>query len=263
LFQVGRLDRLARQDTPVHRLDPRAKIIVVLVFLLCVVSFHKYELARLLPFTVFPLALAGAGRVPMDFLLKRLLIVAPFAILVGMFNPLLDQEVLLRLGGLEVSGGWISFLSIIMRFVLTISTALVLIAVTSFDDLCRGLQRMGVPTVFTVQLLFLYRYIWLLADEAIRLVRARALRSFGGRGMEFKVYASLVGNLLLRTLDRARRIHMAMACRGFTGEIQTLRKFHGGSREALFVASWFSLFAILRLWDVPGILGDLVMRLAG
>ena len=260
-FDVGRLDRLARQNTPVHRLDPRAKLVTTLIFLVCVVSYDKYEVSALLPFLVYPIALASAGRIPFGYLVLRVLAVAPFAVLVGIFNPFFDREIALRIGPLGVSGGWVSFASILVRFGLSIGTAVVLIAVTSFDLLCLGLQRLGVPRVLTVQLLFLYRYIFVLGEEAVRLVRARALRSFGNRGLELQVYANLVGHLLLRTLDRARRIHLAMQCRGFSGEMRTLRELRIGGAEVAFTVGWCAAFSALRLWNVPQLLGRVVTGL--
>jgi cobalt/nickel transport system permease protein len=262
-LDVGRLDRLARQDTPIHRLDPRVKVVTAAVFLACVVSFDKYEVAALLPYAVFPVTLAGLGRVPLGYLGKRVLLVAPFAVLVGIFNPLLDREVVMRLGSIGISGGVLSFASILIRFALTIGTTIVLIAVTSFDGLCLGLQRLGVPRVFTLQLLILYRYIFVLADEGMRLVRARALRSFGRRGLGMRVYGSLLGHMLLRTLDRARRIHAAMRCRGFTGEIRSARRLAMGRADLTFAVGWCVAFLILRAVSVPGLVGVLITRVAG
>ncbi len=262
-FDLGRLDRLARQDTPIHRLDPRAKIVTTGVFLACVVSFDKYRVSALLPYTIYPIALASAGRIPFGYLAKKILAVAPFAVLVGIFNPVLDRDILLQWGPIAVSGGWVSFASILIRFALTIGTALVLIAVTNFEGVCLGLQRLGVPRVFTLQLLLLYRYLFVLAEEAVRLVRARALRSFGHRGLGMRVYASLVGHLLLRTLDRANRIHIAMRCRGFTGEIRSARSLRIGWPEALFTLGWSGVFIALRIWNLPQTIGDLVLGLRG
>lgn len=261
-FDVGRLDRLARQDTAVHRLDPRVKLLTTLVFLVCVVSFGKYEVSALLPFFLYPVALASAGRIPFGYLGLRLLAVAPFAILVGIFNPLLDRETLVRLGSFELSGGWVSFLSIQLRFCLTVGSALVLIATTSFQGLCAALQRLGAPQVITVQLLFLYRYLFVLGEEAVRLVRARALRSFGKKGMDMGVYGSLLGHLLLRTLDRAQRIHLAMRCRGFTGELRSLREARVGTPEVAFAAGWGLAFLGFRLVNIPQLLGTVVTGLA-
>ncbi len=239
-------------------MDPRAKLLTTAVFLVCVVSFGKYEVAPMLPFALYPVALATVGRVPLGYVARKILLVAPFAALVGALNPVLDREVLMHLGGLSVTGGWISFASILVRSVLTIGAAIVLIAVTSFDGLCLALQRLGVPRVFTVQLLFLYRYLFVLADEALRLMRARSLRSFRGRGMGMGVYTGMVGRLLLRTLDRARRIHTAMSCRGFNGELHLTRTLRFGVRDLTFVAGWCGFLVCCRVWDVTRFLGAFV-----
>jgi cobalt/nickel transport system permease protein len=257
----GRLDRLARQQTPVHRLDPRAKLIPTAIFLFCVVSFGKYEVAALLPFFIYPVALAALGRIPLSYVGGRVLAVAPFAVMVGIFNPLLDREIMLQLGGVAISGGWVSFVSILLRFCLTIGTAVVLIGVTSFDGLCLGLQRLAVPRVFTVQLLVLYRYIFVLGDEAVRLVRARSLRTFGRRGLGLRNYGSMVGHLLIRTLERARRIHLAMRCRGFTGEIHSTRQLRFGRPEVVFAAGWTMAFIALRQWNLPLLLEQALKRI--
>ena len=112
LHQIGYLDTLAGQDTALHRLDPRAKLLATMAFVLAVVSFGKYEIAAMLPFAAFPLYLAAAGSIPLSFLARKLAIVSPFILFVGIFNPLLDREVILQLGSLGISGGWISFASI-------------------------------------------------------------------------------------------------------------------------------------------------------
>lgn len=257
-LDIGRLDLLAGQDTTVHRLDPSAKVITTLIFAVCVVSFGKYELSALLPFAVYPIWLAGMGRVPFGFIVKKVLAVAPFALLVGVWNPILDKKILFHLGEFGVSGGWVSFASIMARFALTVSTAFILIAVTSFQGLCMGLQRLGMPQVMTVQLLFLYRYLFVLGEEAMSLGRARALRTFKGRGMGLKVFSQIIGNLLLRTLDRAQRVYQAMLARGFDGEIRVSRPFRFGSAEALFTLGWSVVFLGLRFVNLSKLLGTLL-----
>lgn len=259
-FDIGRLDRLAQQHTLIHRLDPRAKLLASIAFLVAVVSYPKYEISALLPFFLYPVVLVTVGQLPMGFIVRKIVAVAPFAILIGMFNPFLDREILLRLGPLAVSGGWVSFASIMIRFTLTIGTAFLLIATTSFHGLCLGLHRLGLPKVFTVQLLFLYRYIFVLGGEAMRLVRARALRSFGKRGFGMKVFASVVGHMLLRTLDRAQRVHRAMLSRGFDGEIRVLRPLRIAPIDVGFTLGWWAIFAIMRFTNLPQLLGAVLTR---
>lgn len=261
LFDLGTLDTLAARQSPVHSLDPRAKVITTLVFILTVASFDKYQVAALLPFTLFPLWQIAKGKLPLGYLAKKLLLVAPFALLIGALNPLFDRDILITLGPLSVSGGWVSLVSIGLRFALSIGAALVLIASTSFPSVCLALEQLGTPKVFVVQLLFLYRYIFVLADEGVRLARARALRSFNGRGHEWRVFGSMAGQLLVRALERAERIHLAMRCRGFDGAVRTMRPGHFGRREVLFTAGWCTLFVLFRLYNLPQLLGQLFMEL--
>lgn len=260
LAQFGLLDALARRRSPVHRLDPRAKLLATLVYIVAVVSFGKYELSALLPFALYPIVLIAAADLPVGWLLKRLLWVSPFAVLLGLFNPLLDREPLVVLGPLALSGGWISFLSILLRFALTVSAALVLIAVTGLESVIAAMQRLGVPAVFTTQLLMLYRYVYVLIEETARVLRARSLRAFGRR-LDIAALGPLAGHLLLRTLDRAERLSQAMSCRGFTGTIHTTRPLRFGLADALFLAGWSALFLLFRLVDVPQAVGTLFLRL--
>jgi cobalt/nickel transport system permease protein len=260
-LDITYLDTLSYQDTPIHRLDPLVKLLTTLLFVVCVISFGKYELSGLIPFVIYPVVMITLGNLPAAYLLKKVLLAVPFAFFIGIFNPLLDRAVLVHLGPIGISGGWVSFASIMIRFVLTVSAALVLIASTGFNPVCMALERMGAPRSFAVQLLFLYRYIFVLTDEVSRMARARSLRSFGGRGMGPKVFSYMIGQLLLRTLDRAQRIHLAMRCRGFDGEIRIMRPLKICGRDVAFLMGCSSLFLLMRVYDIPQWMGRTVTEL--
>ena len=257
-LSLGTLDTLAYRDSWVHRIDPRIKLLTTLIFIVTVASFDKYAISGLLPFFIFPTALIIGGRLPARFLLHKLLLVAPFAVLIGIFNPLFDQQTLLQIGAWGISGGWVSFISILLRFALTVSAALILIATCSFPGICMALEKLGAPRIFTVQLLLLYRYLFVLIEEALRLVRVRALRSFQGRGLGITIFGRLIGQLLLRTLDRAQRIHLAMLCRGFDGNIRSMKTSTVGYRELIFLLGWSGLFILLRRYNLPHLFDNLL-----
>ncbi|MCL7487384.1 MAG: cobalt ECF transporter T component CbiQ [Desulfobulbaceae bacterium] len=262
-YDIGHLDSLAEADTPLHRLDPRAKLLTTAVFIVSVVSFGKYEIARLLPFFLYPAVLIGLGDLPLGFLLRKLLIVSPFILFVGIFNPWLDRTVLLQLGTLDITGGWLSFISLLLRFILTVGAGLILVASTGFTTICMALEKMGAPRIFAVQLLLLYRYLFILIGEAIRMIRAHSLRSFSRKGsISFRVFVQMLGNLLLRSIDRAQRIHMAMLSRAFTGKIRVIRQFRFGYQEVLFLTGFSGLFIILRATDAVDLLGRLVLEIS-
>ncbi len=252
------MDILSYQDTPLHRIDPRAKLITALFFIITVVSFDKYEIAMLIPFIFFPVYLLTAGNIPVLYIIKKILVVSPFAVMIGVFNPFFDHNIIISIGSVGVSGGWVSFISIMVRFTLTVSTALALISCTGFNNICFALNRLGAPKIFAVQLLFLYRYIFVLAEEAAKMIRARNLRSFNGKGRGIKSYGPMLGNLLIRTVNRAERIHLAMVCRGFDGKIRILKKYNFGVRELIFVTAWISIFVLFRFVNIPQMSGNFI-----
>ena len=254
LRDLRSLDTLAARDTPLARVDARAKIAAPLAFIVAVVSFDRYTVAALLPFALYPAALAAQGDVPARWLLRKLALAAPFAVLVGLFNPLLDPAPVMAVGGTAIAGGWVSFASILVRFALTVGAAVVVVAGTGMNTLCAALDRLGTPRLFTSQLLFLYRYAFVLGGEASRMGTARMLR--GGTGSPtLAVYGSLAGHLLLRAFDRAERIHRAMLARGFDGEVRTLRALDWTAADTRFVAGFVAWFALARAVDLPQLLG--------
>jgi len=260
-FNLGYLETLARRQSIIHRIDPRAKLITTLTYIVTVMSFGRYDLSGVIPFLLYPILIVIVGNLPLMYLIKRMGIVLPFILFIGIFNPILDQSIGAKFGTFTISGGWISFFSIVIRAVLTIFAALTLIATTGFHEICIALERIGVPNLFAAQLLFVYRYLFVLIDEASRMVRARALRSFSRKGEGLKIWSSPIGSLTLRTIDRARRIHLAMTSRGFDGEIRLARRYHIRIIDMVFVIGWTTLFIIMRRYNLSTFIGDVLQKI--
>jgi cobalt/nickel transport system permease protein len=252
---VGRMDELGRMDSPVHRLDARVKALTTAAFLVAVMSFPRYEVSALLPFVLYPVTLMAVGGIPLGCIVRKLLLAAPFALAVGIFNPLLDRQAVATLGTHPLSGGWLSLTSIAVRFMLTVSAALVLVACTGIHRLCAGLERLGAPQVFTIQLEMLYRYLFVIVGEGSRMTRAAELRSAGRRTLRLRTYAAVVGNLLLRSMDRAQRVYQAMNARGFDGRVRVLRPTVLRGGDYAFLAGWIAFFAVARSVNIARGLG--------
>jgi cobalt/nickel transport system permease protein len=261
-YSLGQLDRLSYQDTFVHRLDPRAKVLATLVFIFTVVSYSKYEVIALTPFFLFPVLLVSLGDIPVMFLVKKVLVVSPFAVFIGMFNPIFDPGTVVFLG-MKLSAGWFSFLSILVKFSLTISAALLLIATTSFPGVCHALRRFGLPALFVSQLLFLYRYLFVLLEETMRIIRARDMRSFGKRGIDFRTAVRIIGMLFLRTVERAERIYSAMLSRGFTGDIPSMKRHLFRGVDVLYISVTVAVLVVFRLVPVPELIGRFLQGVMG
>lgn len=145
---------------------------------------------------------------------------APLVLGIGILNPVFDHQVF-AVGGLTLSMGWITFISVCLKCLLTVFAALLLIATTGMNNLAAALRMLRIPKLFVLQLLLTYRYISVLLEEVSLIWRAYSLRAPGQKGINWKVWGPLIGQLILRTFDRAQRVYQAMCLRGFTGEYNT------------------------------------------
>lgn len=245
------IDRFASGDSPVHRLDARVKLASVAVFTALVVSVPKYQVAALVPYAILPFALLAFGGIPFRFVAKHLLLVSPFVLFVAVFNPLYDTApMLVRLGpwAFWTRAGWVSCANICGKFALTVSALVALVSTTPFDELLKALGWFRLPRLFIVELSFLYRYLFVLVEEVMRLRRARDCRTVGPSrlGWRLRITGSLIGSLFVRTLERGERIYAAMLARGFDGTVRTLSRFHMRAADYAFLAGSVLFAAALR-----------------
>ncbi|MCI0482113.1 MAG: cobalt ECF transporter T component CbiQ, partial [Candidatus Dadabacteria bacterium] len=215
------------------------------------------------PFFLFPVLSMTLGDIPLGFVLRKMIAVSPFAIFVGIFNPFLDTTTVLHLFGFPVSAGMVSFISIVVKFTLSISAAILLVATTSFPGVGYALQRLGMPSLFTTQLVFLYRYMFVLMEEAMRIIRARDMRSFGHRGSGVNVFIRLIGMLFVRTVGRAERIYNAMLSRGFQGDIRPIKQYRFTVNDLLFMLFTLAFLTACRFLPVTEMVGWSFQRISG
>ena len=208
------LDPYSRGNTLCHRLPDRLKIFLVLAFVLSAmfVPPHNWPIHGCLVAIVFA-AMSVAG-IPVRYLMVRLMFFMPMLLGLAIAVPASNGFV----------RGWDVMAAVLMRSTLSFMSALWLVNVTPFDRLLVALRKLGLPRILVAILAFMYRYIFVVFDELQRMREARRSRTFGRRGTlaAWKSNGQLIGMLLIRSMDRAERVHGAMCARGFDGEIRTL-----------------------------------------
>lgn len=247
LVELNRVEDSARDVTFLHDVDVRAKILVALFYIVAVLSLSLRSLTGILVFTVIPMILATMGGIDYGRVFMRSLIVLPFVVFIGIFNPIFNHTTAFMVGNVAVSQGWVEFVSIVLRGILAVQMVLLLIMSSGFYQVCRGLALMKVPGVFITQLILLYRYIFVLIGEAITMDRARKSRSYGRDKYPLRMWGAFVGQLLLRSIKRAERIHQAMLSRGFNGRIESLRRLHWRMRDTAFAVVGCGAVIVLRV----------------
>jgi cobalt/nickel transport system permease protein len=202
-MQHGLIDPYRHADSPVHRTGAGTKCAAAVGFVFAIVllppdSWPAYALAG-----ATLLLLAALSRIPARALAHRLLLVEPFALGVALLT-------LFQAHGLR------AFAILLTRSTLCLSCMVLLAGTTRFSDILRVLWRVRVPSLLVTTLALMHRYLFVLLDEAGRMVRARRSRTFtAGRAAVWRSSASVIAHLFVRGSERAERVYAAMCARGW------------------------------------------------
>jgi len=248
------IDRYARLSSPIHGMDPRAKLAASAVWIVTINVTPFAQIAKLGATAAALAILIALSRVPPAYIAKRSLVVLPFAVSVAAFGVFFGPgrpDATLRLLGLSIpvyEAGLRALGEVSLKAYLSVTVALLLVSTTPFSEILRGLSWFRVPRVFVLILGFIYRYLFLIADQGLRMRRARQARSFGRRGLGPRSAAALIATLLARTYARADRVYLAMAARGFDGTVRTLRPIAGRARDWALAGLFAALIIVLTAW---------------
>lgn len=257
IYEIEHMSQLAMRDQWMNRLHPLVKLFICIFYIIIVVSFHKYNLTGVLSMAVYPVFAFAIGDLSWRDAFHRLRIVIPVVCIVGVFNPFFDTQIVTNVGGLAISGGVLSMLSLMVKGVLTVLASYVLIATTTIEKICYALRLLHVPKIVVTEIMLIYRYIIVLLGEAKRITQAYSLRAPGQKGVHFKAWGSLVGQLLLRSMDRADIVYESMCLRGYQGNFDFGEKSTFGLSEIIYLTVWVGVFVAFRLFPVFEIIGGL------
>lgn len=257
--ELQAMDELSDGDSVIHGLHPLVKLLAVILYILTVVSFPKYELTKLVMMLLYPVLLYRLSGIPVGVCFYKLRLVLPLVMAVGIANPFLDKVPLMRIGALTVTGGVISMLTLMLKGVLSLMASFLLVATTKVDLLCASLRRLHVPEVLVTLFLLTYRYISVLMEQVAIMSDAYALRAPGQKGIHISAWGSFLGQLLLRSMDKANELYQSMIQRGFRGSFDYLTIPKAARGDILFFAGSVVFFLVCRFFNLTAALGGLVL----
>lgn len=255
IYEIHHMDTLSSRDQWVNQIHPLVKFVLTIAYILAVVSFHKYDVAGLAGMSVYPIAIFILAELSFVDSLKHLRIVLPLVCFVGVLNPFLDKNVVL-FSGIPVSAGILSMATLIMKGVFSVLASYLLIATTSVEKLCYAFRMLHIPRAAVTQFMLTYRYITVLLEEVNRITQAYMLRAPQQKGIHFKAWGSLAGQLLLRSMDRANDVYESMLLRGYQGDYQYMReKIAFCRQDIIYFIFWLAVFVLFRACPVILLVG--------
>ncbi len=244
-MHVHFLDPYRPRTSPIHALDPRVKFALTLAYILTaaltpIAAWPVYTLLLAVMLSVEILSSLGVG-----YVLKRASLALPFVLAAFPVIFTNGQTALFSfsIGSLTLTGyseGLARFLSVALKSWLSVQAAIVLASSTPFPDLLQAMRAIRIPRLLVAMFGLMWRYLFVLVDEAMRLMRARAARSGhraatgpspklragsrsgGSVAWRARVAGGMAGSLFLRAFERSDRIYMAMAARGYDGEVRAV-----------------------------------------
>ncbi len=257
-MHVNTFDRYEAGSSALHQLDPRVKVVLTLLFIVSNVllpdgSWLAFWAAWLILLVTNRVAGFGFG-----YLFKRSFIALPFSLaaVTVIFTQPGEPLAIWAWGSTTLTisdAGLVRFVSIVIRSWLSVQAAILLTATTQFPDMMHALRHLKVPAILVSILGFMYRYLFVLVDEALRLLQAREARSarllndgrHGGTVLwRARVTGNMAGQLFVRSLERSDKVYNAMLARGYRGQLLTMNP------HVMMTHDWLAL-----LWGVLVIIG--------
>ena len=239
------LDKYSTLTSPIHDLNAKSKIVTLFLLLIISVSTKPTSYMAFIIYGALVCFLIVLSKVPLKYVFKKSLIVIPFVVMVAIFIPFIKKDAVgggISLGlGTNISvshSGLLIFFNVLVKSYIGVLTVILLSSTTSFPKLLKGFEELKVPRFMIMLASFTYRYLFILADEVIKMKRARDSRCFGGKWIwHAKTIGHMIGTLFLRSYERGERIYIAMVSRGYEGEFNRTKSAKFSIGDYAFVAS--------------------------
>lgn len=241
------IEELSNGDSLIHLLDPRVKI--VLVFLFSVVVAVSNRLPVLLWALVLGLLIVLSAKIPAKELLRRLIPVNMLIVFLWLFLPLtFAGEPIFYIGSLPITREGVLYATgISIKSNALMLMLIALVATTPIFTLGHAMHELGIPKKIVHLFFFTFRYIHVIHREYVRLLNSMKIRGFKPKNNlhTYRSFAFMVGMLLVRSFDRAQRVHNAMMCRGYKGKLYSLRKFSFKGRDVISIVLMLTATIVL------------------
>lgn len=201
------LDKYSSLNSIIHRLSPNIKLIFTFSFIVFIILTYPEKVFIFFIYLMLIFLIIILSKIPVIYVLKKSSIIFPFVIFVTLSIPFFKENFV---------DGLLIFWNCFIKSWISILIMIILSSTTKFSELLKSLEYFKFPKILIMLLAFMYRYIFLLIDEAMKLERAYNSRYFGGKVIkQIRMIGNIIGLLFIRTYERGERVYMAMCSRGF------------------------------------------------
>lgn len=260
IYQVHYIDNNSNNNNILNKIHPLVKLIISVVYILFLTSINKYNLTITLAMSIYLIIVSIMGDLSIKNCIKRLKIVLFFLIIIGIANPILDRQVVTFIGIIPITTGMISALTLILKGIFAIISSYFLIVTTGVENICYALKKLHIPNILITIFMLVYRYIIVLLKEVQKIWIAYSLRAPKQKGIHFKAWGSMIGSLMIRSIDKAEVIYQAMELRGFSPDNFFMKNQKIDRTSIIYFMAGLLLLLIIRFIPVFDLIGNIFVH---
>ena len=260
IYQVHYIDNKSNNNNILNKIHPLVKLIISVIYILFLTSINKYNLTITLAMSIYLIVVSIIGDLSIKNCIKRLKIVLFFLIIIGIANPILDRQVVTFIGIIPITTGMISALTLILKGIFAIISSYFLIVTTGVENICYALKKLHIPNILITIFMLIYRYIIVFLKEVQKIWIAYSLRAPKQKGIHFKAWGSMIGSLMIRSIDKAEVIYQAMELRGFSPDNFFMKNQKIDRTSIIYFMAGLLLLLIIRFIPIFDLIGNVFVH---
>lgn len=257
IHTIRELDSASAEAKWLQQMHPLSKLLITILYISIVISFDKYDVSGLCGMSLYLIIVMVIGELSIKKCIKKLWIALVFVGVLGIVNPIFDRTIIGYIGTVGFSGGVVSMITMLLKGIFTVLATYVLVVTTSMESICLALRMIKVPSIIVTLILLMHRYITMMLKEVERIQIAYSLRDPKHKGIHYKAWGTLVGLILLRSIDRAETVYDSMVLRGFNGTYLLEQSPRIDLKSICFLIVWSIVLILLRVFPVFQMVGRL------
>lgn len=254
---IHKLDHKANSNNSLNSVHPLLKLLVTILYIFLLTSINKYDLTTTLSMSIYLIIICIIQNISIKDIIKRFKIIFLLFIIIGIANPILDRTIIAYIGGIPINAGMISMTTLILKGFFAVISSYILISTTGIEEICYSLKMLHLPNILIITIMLIYRYIVLFLKEVQRIWIAYQMRAPRQKGINYKVWGSMIGSLMLRSIEKAETVYEAMELRGFNPDIYFLRDKKFTIKSISYFIVSITIIVIFRYFAVFNFIGSL------
>lgn len=255
--EIHTIDNTSYNNNFYNKIHPLIKLLITVIYIILLTSINKYDLTTTITMSIYLIVVCIIGDIGIKLCIRRLRIVFLLLIFIGIANPILDRTVITYIGIIPITTGMISMITLILKGFFAIISSYLLITTTSIEDICYALKLLHIPNTLITVFMLIYRYIMVFLKEVEKIWIAYSLRAPKQKGVNFKAWGSMIGSLMIRSIDRAQIIYESMELRGFNPDNFFVRSQKLNKYGVIYFVGMCVMLVIIRFVPIFEIIGNL------